>query len=299
MEKVLNFIADKTGVRLDRYVSEKQPELSRTFAQKLIADGYITVNGKVAKASLKLNIGDRLTITLPPPEPSHLIAENIPLNIIYEDKDLLVVDKPAGLTVHPAPGHPNHTLVNAMLAHFPDLPTSGDLMRPGIVHRLDKDTSGLMLVAKNRVALNKLANQFKSRSVLKAYLVLVRGHLSPANGFIEAPIGRDPRNRKRMAVVAKGRDARTEYRVIKYIGDCTLLEVKPETGRTHQIRVHLSAIGYPVIGDTTYGVKSAFLSRQFVHACRLGFKLSSSGQYKEFTSELPSDLEQALEKITL
>ena len=297
MGKVFKFTADKTGVRLDRFVSEKHPELSRTLAKKLITDGYITVNDQVAKASLKLNAGDRLTITMPPPEPSHLAAEDIPLNIIYEDKDLLVIDKPAGLTVHPAPGHPSHTLVNAILARFPDLPTSGDLMRPGIVHRLDKDTSGLMLVAKNRVALNKLANQFKSRSVLKAYLVLVRGHLSPENGFIEAPIGRDPRNRKRMAVVAKGRDARTEYRVIKYVGDCTLLEVTPETGRTHQIRVHLSAIGYPIVGDKTYGVKSAFLSRQFVHACRLGFKLPSSGQYIEFTSELPPDLEQALKNI--
>jgi 23S rRNA pseudouridine1911/1915/1917 synthase len=170
-------------------------------------------------------------------------------------------------------------------------------MRPGIVHRLDKDTSGLMLVAKNRVALNKLANQFKSRSVVKVYIVLVRGCLSPKNGFIEAPIGRDPHNRKRMAVVAKGRDARTEYSVIKYVGNCTLLEVTPETGRTHQIRVHLSAIGYPVVGDPTYGVKSAFLSRQFVHASRLGFKLPSSGQYMEFTSELPPDLEQALQDI--
>ncbi len=298
MGKVFKFTADKTGIRLDSFISEKHPELSRTLAKKLIANGYITVNDQVAKASQKLNAGDKLTVTMPPPEPSHLVAENIPLNIIYEDKDLLVIDKPAGLIVHPAPGHPSHTLVNAVLARFPDLPTNGNLMRPGIVHRLDKDTSGLILVAKNRVALNKLANQFKSRSVLKAYLVLVRGHLSPENGFIDAPIGRDPRNRKRMAVVAKGRNARTEYHVIRYIGNCTLLEITPETGRTHQIRVHLSAIGYPVIGDTTYGVKSAFLSRQFVHACRLGFKLPSSGQYKDFTSELPPDLEQALKKIT-
>ena len=297
MEKVFNFIADKAGSRLDRFVSEKCPELSRTFAQKLIANGHITVNGQEAKASLKLNAGDKLTITIPPPTPSHLTAEDIPLNIIYEDKDLLVIDKPAGLTVHPAPGNPTHTLVNAVLAHFPDLPTSDDYLRPGIVHRLDKGTSGLILVAKNRIALNKLANQFKARSVVKTYLVLVRGHLSPENGFIEAPIGRDPRNRKRMAVVAKGRDARTEYRVIKYVGDCTLLEVSLETGRTHQIRVHLSAIGYPVVGDTTYGVKSPFISRQFVHAHRLGFKLPSSGQYMEFTSELPAELEQALKDI--
>jgi 23S rRNA pseudouridine1911/1915/1917 synthase len=297
MEKVLSFIAEKSGVRLDKFVSEKLPELSRTLAKKLITDGYITVNDQVAKASHKLNSGDRLTIRIPPPMPSCLTAENIPLNIIYEDKDLLVVDKPAGMTVHPAPGHPSHTLVNAILAYFPDLPTSGNLMRPGIVHRLDRDTSGLMLVAKNSVALNNLANQFKARAVVKAYLVLVRGHLSPESGFIDAPIGRDLRNRKRMAVVAEGREARTEYRVIKYVGDCTLLEVRPETGRTHQIRVHLSAIGYPVVGDKTYGVKSALISRQFVHACRLGFKLPSSGQYVEFTAELPPDLEQALKDI--
>ena len=297
MDEVLNFIADKTGARLDRFVSEKQPQLSRTFAKKLINEGFITVNDQVVKASHKLNAGDRLTITLPPPEPSHLTAEAIPLNIIYEDKDLLVIDKPTGLTVHPAPGNPNHTLVNAVLAHTPDLPSGGDFLRPGIVHRLDKGTSGLILVAKNMVALNKLANQFKARSVAKAYLVLVRGHLSPENGFIEAPIGRDPRNRKRMAVVDKGRDARTGYHVIKYVGDCSLLEVKLETGRTHQIRVHLAAIGYPVVGDATYGVKSAFLSRQFVHACRLGFKLPSSDKYMEFTSELPPDLEQALKNI--
>lgn len=297
MDEVLNFIADKTGARLDRFVSEKQPQLSRTFAKKLINEGYITVNDQVVKASHKLNAGDRLTIKTPPPEPSHLEAEAIPLNIIYEDKDLLVIDKPAGLTVHPAPGNPNHTLVNAILAHFPDLPSGGDFLRPGIVHRLDKGTSGLILVAKNMVALNKLANQFKARSVVKAYLVLVRGHLSPENGFIEAPIGRDPRNRKRMAVVDKGRDARTEYHVIKYVGDCSLLEVRMETGRTHQIRVHLAAIGYPVVGDATYGAKSAFLSRQFVHACRLGFKLPSSDKYMEFTSGLPPELEQALKNI--
>ena len=297
MEKAIRLIADRSGVRLDRFISQKCPELSRTYAKKLIEDGHITVNGKTVKASLTLNTGDSLSIRIPPPEPSHLVAENIPLNIVYEDKDLLVVDKPASMTVHPAPGNPKHTLVNAILAHFPDLPDGGDSLRPGIVHRLDKDTSGLMLVAKNRQALNNLANQFKTRSVTKTYLVLVKGHLSPQKGFIEAPIGRDPHNRKRMAVVEKGRDARSEYRVIKYAGDCSLLEVRLETGRTHQIRVHLSAIGYPVVGDVTYGVKSSFVSRQFVHANLLGFKLPSSGEYIEFKSELPPELEQALDKI--
>ncbi len=293
------FTVDQPGTRLDRYVAGKCPELSRTQAQRLIGEGYITVNDSPAKASLKLDAGDRVTITIPPAAPGTLLPEDIPFGIIYEDADLLVIDKPAGLAVHPAPGHPGHTLVNAVLSHLSSLPDSGDSLRPGIVHRLDKDTSGVMLIAKNIVAQARLSDQFKARSVVKAYLVLVRGHLTPEHGIIEAPIGRDPRNRKRMAVAAegKGRQARTQYRVIKYIDDSTLLEVIPETGRTHQIRVHLSAIGYPVIGDSTYGVKSPHLSRQFLHASRLGFHLPSTGEYAEFESPLPADLEQALKDI--
>ena len=297
MDKAYSFIADRTGVRLDKYVGEKCLELSRTYAQKLIADGYITVNDRVAKVGLKLNVGDRVNIIIPPTAPSSLSPEAIPLNIIYEDDDLLVVDKPAGLAIHPAPGHPSHTLVNAVLSHLPSLAETSNSLRPGIVHRLDKDASGIMVVAKNNAAQLNLIDQFKARSVVKAYTVLVKGRLTPVDGIIEAPIGRDPRNRKRMAVVAEGREARTQYHVIRYIGDYTLLEVRTETGRTHQIRVHLSAIGYPVVGDTTYGMKSAFLSRQFIHACRLGFHLPSNGEYVEFTSELPSDLEQALKEI--
>ena len=299
MDKSFSLVVNRPGARLDRYVSDEYPELSRTQAQKLIEDGYITVNDRVAKAGLKLNAGDRLTITLPPTTPGSLLPEAIPLNIIYEDDDLLVIDKQAGLTVHPAPGHSSHTLVNAVLSHLSISPDTGDQLRPGIVHRLDKDTSGVMLVAKNRAAHINLAAQFKARSVVKAYLVLVKGHLTPEDGIIEAPIGRDRRHRERMAVVAenKGREARTEYHVAKYIDDYTLLEVKPETGRTHQIRVHLSAIGYPVVGDKVYGVKSAYLSRQFLHASRLGFKLPSTGEYVEFTSELPTELAQALKDI--
>ena len=297
LDNVYSFVVDKQGVRLDRYVSEQCPELSRTYAQRLIADGYITVNDRQAKPSLKLGVGDRLRVVIPPTAPSPLSPEAIPLNIIYEDDDLLVIDKPAGLAVHPAPGHPGHTLVNAILSHFPRLADVSDSLRPGVVHRLDKDTSGVMLVAKNRTAQQNLSDQFKAHSVGKAYLVLVKGQLTPEQGVIEAPMGRDPRNRKRMAVVTEGREARTEYRVIRYIGNYTLLEVMPETGRTHQIRVHLSAIGYPVVGDKVYGVKSPHLSRQFVHASRLGFKLPSTGEYVEFTSELPPDLEQALKDI--
>jgi 23S rRNA pseudouridine1911/1915/1917 synthase len=298
MDKEYSFIADKPGERLDKYVCQQHPELSRTHVQKLIAEGHITVNGRAAKPGHKVNIGDRLKVVIPPTPPSRLVPEAMPLNILYEDDDLLAVDKPAGITVHPAPGHPAHTLVNAILSHFPHLADISDSLRPGVVHRLDKDTSGVMLVAKNSRAQADLAQQFKSHSVSKAYLVLVKGKLEPENGVIEADIGRDPRNRKRMAVVAQGREARTEYSVIKYVGDYTLLEVRPETGRTHQIRVHLSAIGYPVVGDKVYGVKSPFLSRQFMHASRLGFKLPSSGEYVEFKSELPPDLEQALKDIS-
>ena len=299
MDKAYSFVADEPGARLDKYVVEKCRELSRTHVQRLIGDGYITVNDRVAKAGLKLDSGDRISIVKPPISSSPLLPEAIPLKIIYEDDDLLVIDKPAGLTVHPAPGHTGHTLVNAILSYFPHLADISDSLRPGIVHRLDKDTSGVMLVAKNSAAQLNLINQFKNHSVVKAYLGLVKGHLIPEDGIIEAPIGRDPRNRKRMAVVGEGRgsEACTQYHVVKYIGNYTLLEVRPETGRTHQIRVHLLAIGYPVVGDPMYGVKSAYLSRQFLHASRLGFHLPSTGEYVEFTCDLPIDLAQVLKDI--
>jgi 23S rRNA pseudouridine1911/1915/1917 synthase len=297
MTKDYSFIVDTSGVRLDKFVGERCPELSRTHAQKLIGDGFINVNGEGARASLKLEPGDKVDIVVPAPESSPLTPEEIPLNILYEDDNLLVIDKPAGLTVHPAPGHPGHTLVNALLAYLPEIAKDGDPLRPGIVHRLDKDTSGLIIVAKNRVSQADLSEQFKSRRVKKTYHVLVRGKLTPERGIIEASIGRDPRQRQRMAVVTRGREARSEYRVEKYFNGYTLLEVTPETGRTHQRRVHLAAIGFPVVGDATYGVKSPHLSRQFLHAGRLGFYLPSTGEYVEFTSELPPDLEQALNKI--
>ena len=286
-------VAEST-IRLDKYLSKEYPELSRSRLQKLIEQGFILVNGCEAKASQKLNVGDRIHVSLPPPEQGSLVAETIPVDVIYEDEDLLVIDKPAGLVVHPSPGHTAHTLVNALLARCPGLANFGDAMRPGIVHRLDRDTSGLMIVAKNSAAQQHLINQFKARSVSKGYLVLVKGKLTPSQGIIDASVGRDPSNRKRMAVISGGRQARTRYKVKEYLGDYTLLEVVTETGRTHQIRVHLSAIGYPVIGDPVYGVRSAYVKRQFVHAYRLGFHLPSSGEYREFTCELPSDLKQAM-----
>lgn len=298
MTKKLELIANRSGVRLDKYVAEEYTELSRSYIQRLIVNGHVTVNNCVAKGSLKLNVGDRVVLVIPPPIPSTPLPEEIPLVIVYEDNDLLVIDKPAGLTVHPAPGHPNHTLVNAVLAHCPDIEINGSV-RPGIVHRLDKNTSGLIIVAKNDAAHRDLSDQIKNRSVIKRYLVLVEGCLSPDRGIIEAPIDRDPSHRKRMAVVSEGREAFTQYQVIKHMDNYTLLEVTIKTGRTHQIRVHLSAIGFPVVGDEVYGRMSPSLNRQFVHACYLGFKLPSSGEYIELRSDLPVDLEEALERISL
>lgn len=291
-------IADQAGVRVDKYVSEHFPDLSRTRAQKLINEGYVRINGDIARAGYKLDTGDTITVEIPPVEPVLLQAEEIPLTIIYEDEEILVVDKPAGLTVHPAPGHSSHTLVNALLSHLSELSDS-HRERPGIVHRLDKDTSGVMVVARNVLAQENLMDQFKARTVVKRYQVLVKGHLTPEEGVIEAPVGRDPRHRQQMAVVpeSRGREATTEYTVIRYLNDFTLLEVRPVSGRTHQIRVHLKAIGFPVAGDTVYGVKAAPLKRQFVHAAVLGFVLPSTGEYREFVSPLPDDLEQALKML--
>ena len=301
MSRKLEFVVSGSGIRLDIYVVERCPQLSRSRIQRMIKEGYITVNGRSVKESLNLKEGDRVQAIIPPSDSPLPEPEDIPLHIVYEDSDLLVVDKPAGMTVHPAPGHSHHTLVNAVLAHCPGL-ASDESVRPGIVHRLDKNTSGLMVVVKHEDARQYIMNQFKSRTVLKRYIALVEGHLSPEEGIIEAPIGREPRSRKRMSIVEDGREARTAYRVLKYIDGHTLLELTLQTGRTHQIRVHLSAIGYPVVGDDVYGRKSptsSLLSRQFLHACRLGFKLPSSGGWVEFHSDLPKDLDEALERISL
>jgi 23S rRNA pseudouridine1911/1915/1917 synthase len=293
---MLQFTSPAPNIRLDKYLTEVLPQFSRSYLQKLIEQGYVLVNEQMTKASQRLNEADRITIELPP-LPGRPLAEPIPLAIIYEDADILVIDKPAGLTVHPAPGHPSHTLVNAILAHCPGLTMSNELMRPGIVHRLDKNTSGLIVIAKNDFAREYLAAQFKSRTVTKGYLALVKGRLSPEQGIIEAPIGRDPQRKQRMAIVEAGKEATTQYQVRKYLDTYTLVEVTPLTGRTHQIRIHLSAIGYPVVGDPIYGIKSSYLNRQFIHAYRLGFRLPSTKQYQEFTSPLPMDLEQALEHL--
>lgn len=288
---------DEPGTRIDKYVSEKSEGLSRTRAQKLIDDGHVRVNGEIAKAGYKLESGDRITVEMPPLDLPAFEAEDIPLDIIYEDNDVLFINKPAGMPVHPAPGHTSRTLVNALMAYVPGFLETFSTDRPGIVHRLDKDTSGVMVVAKNMAAQQSLMEQFRDRTAIKKYRVLVKGHLSPAEGVIEAPVGRDPRHRQQMAVVpeSRGRESVTEYTVLEYIGDFSLLEVRPVSGRTHQIRVHFKAIGYPVAGDRVYGVKAPPLKRQFVHAAVLGLVLPSTGEYAEFTAPLPEDLQQALE----
>lgn len=300
ISKTLRLAVEKSDLRLDKYISQSCGELSRSYIQKLIEEGYVTVNDKVAKPSLKTKAGDVIVIALPPPEPSTpvLLPESIPLAIVYEDSDLMVIDKPAGMTVHPAPGHSSHTLVNAVLAHCPDILGLDATVRPGIIHRLDKNTSGLMVVAKKKEVQLNLSTQLKNRLMLKKYLVLVRGCPSPEEGDIKAPIGRHPKNRKKMAVVPEGREAHTSYRVVKPLKGYSLVEATILTGRTHQIRVHFSSIGCPVIGDDVYGVRVPYLERQFLHACMLGFRLPGTGEWVEFRSELPVELEQVLDNLS-
>lgn len=294
MAQVIHLRAQVSGIRIDRYLAERLPQLSRSQIQKLIAEGLIRVEGRAVRPSHRVGLGEEVVVTIPPPPDTSLMAQPLPLNIVYEDGDLLVIDKPPGLTVHPGPGHPDRTLINAILAHAPEVGQIEASLRPGIVHRLDKDTSGLIVIAKNKRAQLELARQIKERQVTKGYLALVPGCPEPPKGTIDTPIGRHPIHRKKMAVVAWGRPARTHYRVIRQLGQFSLVEAKLETGRTHQIRVHLASIGHPVVGDGVYGPRVPFLARQFLHAFKLGFYLPSSGEYREFTSELPPDLREAL-----
>ncbi len=296
----IEIVVSEDGERVDRYLASQRPDLSRAFVQKLIGDGLLAINGLAARSSQRVKQGDVIALLLPPAQPLAAQPEDIPLVIVYEDADLLVIDKPAGLVVHPAPGHASGTLVNAVLAHAPQTSEAGDdVTRPGIVHRLDKDTSGLMVVAKNERALRCLSKQFKERTTEKTYLALLHGHLSPAQGEVDAPIGRDPRYRQRMAIVTGGRAARTGYRVVRYVGAFTLIEAMLYTGRTHQIRVHFAGIGHPIAGDPTYGPRRPLpgLTRQFLHATRLCLRLPSSGEVREFSSPLPADLAAVLTHI--
>ncbi len=300
--RVLSFTVSQGGERLDRWLAAALPDRSRTEIQRWIKEGHVMVDGVLPKASYKVRPGDEITVKVPPPLPTTAQPEPISLDILYEDDDLLVINKPAGMVVHPAPGrvHRTGTLVNAVLAYVPDLAVGGE-QRPGIVHRLDKDTSGVILVAKNDAALRDLQAQFKARTVEKVYLALVEGELPTARGRIEAPIGRDPRHRQRMAVVSeqKGRPAVTEFLVRERFSGYTLIEARPRTGRTHQIRVHMATIGHPLIGDPVYGHKHQrlYCPRQFLHAYRIEIRLPGRGEWAEFTAPLPADLEEVLQRL--
>jgi 23S rRNA pseudouridine1911/1915/1917 synthase len=289
------------GGRLDRFVAARLADLSRTAVQRLIDDGFITLNGSICKASDKVGQGDAIVVRIPPPAPTELIAEDIPLAIVYEDNDVVVIDKPAGLVVHPAAGHDRGTLVNALLSHAPDLQGIGGEVRPGIVHRLDKDTSGLIVVAKNDRALQFLQGQFKARTIRKMYLALVEGSLEPRAGIIDAPIGRSKTDRKKMAVTPEGRSAQTRYRVTQTYRqpDLSLVEAHPETGRTHQIRVHFAWLKHPLVGDELYGRQKPIvpIERHFLHAAALTLTLPN-GETHTFTSKLPDDLRHVLDRLT-
>ncbi|MBI4281975.1 MAG: RluA family pseudouridine synthase [Chloroflexi bacterium] len=297
MRDVRRVVADLRGERLDKFLALKHEDLSRAYISGLVARGLVTVNGAIAKPSYRLKGGEVVEMEIVPPPPTTLSPQDIPLAVVYENDDLLVVNKPAGMVVHPAPGHPLGTLVNALLARLPGISGVGEGLRPGIVHRLDKDTSGLMVVAKNRRAHEDVSRQIKNRAVRKVYIALVTGLLEPAEGTVHAPIGRDPRNRQRMAVVAGGREAETSYRTLERLPGFTLVEASPRTGRTHQIRVHFSSLGHPLAGDSLYGGKEPRLGRHFLHAHVLGFRLPATGEYVEFTSPLPAELDTFLVQL--
>jgi 23S rRNA pseudouridine1911/1915/1917 synthase len=292
------------GRRLDVFLADRLPGLSRARLQALIEDGLVTVRPRTpsgggsarARAAHRVHRGDQITVEVPAVAPSRLEPEPIPLSVVYEDDALLVVDKPAGLAVHPGAGRQTGTLVHAVLARCPSLPGIGGEGRPGIVHRLDKDTSGLLVVAKTETALRSLQAQIQTRAARRDYLVLVHGRVAMDAGTIDAPIGRDPRRRTRMAIAASGRRAVTHYRVVERFRDATLLEARLETGRTHQIRVHCTSIGHPVVGDPVYARRPNpwGLDRQALHAHRLAFTHPVTGAPLIFTAPVPSDIERAL-----
>lgn len=288
--------------RLDVFLTSRLAEFSRSRLQGLIRDGYVLVDGNVIlKTGHRLEGGEKIDIRIPPPLPSSLVPENIQLDIIFENKDLLVVNKPAGMVVHPSPGHSSGTLVHAALGHVPDLKGIGGEERPGIVHRLDKDTSGLIVIAKNENAHRSLQEQFRNRSVEKVYLALVDGKPPTPTGRVEAPIGRSATQRKLMSVVSKekGRVAVSEYHTLETFPEHTLLEVHPLTGRTHQIRVHMAFLKCPITGDTIYGKKKATLTldRHFLHAKKLKIVLPGEKLPKVFEAPLPEELETVLNRL--
>lgn len=291
---------DLEGERLDAFLAETVADLSRTAVKELITNGQVLVDGKSRKPSYRIKEGEEILITLPEARQVAIVPQDLPLEIIYQDQDIAVVNKPKGMVVHPAHGNWDGTMVNALLYHIKDLSGINGEIRPGIVHRLDKDTSGVMVVAKNDQAHRNLAEQIKEHTIKREYQALVHGMIKENLGSIEAPIGRSRTDRKKMAVIADGKPALSRYRVLERFQNYTLVQVTLLTGRTHQIRVHFSYIKHPVVGDPVYGPAKHHLGMesQALHACRLGFNHPRTGEYMEFTSELPEVFKQALQKLT-
>lgn len=297
------FVVEKGGQRLDKWLTEQLEGMTRSAVQGLLSVGAVTQNGKVLTKSTKLSVGDTVTVTLPELRPLDVTAENIPLDIVYEDDDLLVVNKPKGMVVHPAPGNYNGTLVNALLFHCGEsLSGINGVIRPGIVHRIDKDTSGLLMVAKNDLAHTHLAQQIQEHSFKREYRAIVYGNLKEDSGTIDRPIGRNPNDRKKMAILQNSPSARnavTHFTVLEHFGDFTYLKLRLETGRTHQIRVHMASLGHPVAGDPVYGPKKVLkqLEGQCLHAGLIGFVHPRTQEYLEFTAPVPPVFEAFLEKL--
>ena len=300
-ELILDATPNDKGVRIDKFISENADDVSRSFASKLCEDGQVIISGKAVGKNYKLKGDEEIVIDMPEPEEIEILPEDIPLNIVYEDSDVIVINKPQGMVVHPAPGNYTGTLVNALMFHCKgELSGINGVIRPGIVHRIDKDTSGLLIVAKNNDAHMKLSAQLKDRKALRKYYALVNGNIKEDSLTIDKPIGRSKADRKKMAIVADGRDAITHIRVIKRYGQYTLVECVLETGRTHQIRVHMASLGHSIVGDKTYGIKKERfnLDGQLLHAMTVGFTHPRTGELMEFSSELPDYFVDVLNKLT-
>ena len=299
-EIILNVSDENIGVRLDKFISESDVGISRSFAAKLCEEGKVFLKEKKLLKNHKLKGNEEIRIELPDSEELELIPQDIPLDIVYEDKDVIVVNKPQGMVVHPAPGNYSDTLVNALMFHCGDeLSAINGVIRPGIVHRIDKDTSGLLIAAKNNDSHLKLSEQLKERKALRKYVALVNGNIKEDEGTINKPLSRNPQDRKKMSIVQGGREAITHFKVLERFGQYTFVECILETGRTHQIRVHLKSIGHSIVGDKTYGIKKEQfnLKGQLLHAKTIGFVHPKTGELMEFSSEIPQYFKKVLDKL--